>query len=153
MSDLATKADLAELKAELTSELKGELASKADLAAAVAGLATKAELAEFRQEFRHQGVLFEQLRTNVQVIAEGLVGLREQVTDEIRALRKELSSRITLLEEVVRKNSGDLLQDVKTDLQAVKADVADLRRRFDRLERESDLEKRVAEVEKRLGIR
>lgn len=141
-------------------------ATKGDLAAAVADLATKAELAELRQEFRHQGVLFEQLRTNVQVLAEGLVGFREHFTDEIRALRRELSSRIGLLEEVVRQNSGDIqgvktdlqavkgdLQSMKGDLQSVKADVADLRRRFDRLERESDLEKRVAEVEKRLGIR
>ena len=103
------------------------------------------EIDSLRQEFRHQGVLFEQLVSKVDAFGEGLVGLREHVTVEIRALRNELSARIALLEEVVRKNSGDL--------QDVKADVADLRRRFDRLERESDLEKRVAEVEKRLGIR
>lgn len=118
-------------------------ATKADLAATKVEL--QSEIGSLRQEFRHQGVLFEQLVSKVDAFGEGLVGLREHVTVEIRALRNELSSRIALLEEVVRKNSADL--------QDVKADVADLRRRFDRLERESDLEKRVTEVEKRLGIR
>jgi len=129
MSDsAATKADLAALGAELRSVF-----------------ATTDELAAFREEFRDHGVLFEQLVTKVQVLAEGLVGMREHFTTEIRATREDLSSRIAIVTEVVRQNSGDL--------QDVKADVADLRRRFDRLERESDLEKRVAEVEKRLGIR
>lgn len=135
MTDVATKADLAKLESKLEStiaDLKSEL--KAD----IAGLATKEEL-------RLLGARFENLESTVKAFGEGLVGLREHVTDEIRALRRELSSRIALLEEVVRQNSSDL--------QDMKADVADLRRRFDRLERESDLEKRVAEVEKRLGIR
>ena len=100
---------------------------------------------ELKQEIRFLGARFENLESTVKAFGEGLLGLREHVTEEIRALRNELSSRISLLEEIVRKNSGDL--------QDMKADVADLRRRFDRLERESDLEKRVAEVEKRLGIR
>ena len=129
MSEPATKGDIAQLRGDLATT-KTELTSEID---------------SLRREFRHQGVLFEQLGTKVQVLAEGLVGMREHFTAEIRALRQDLSSRIAVVEEVVRHNSGDL--------QDVKADVADLRRRFDRLERESDLEKRVAEVEKRLGIR
>ena len=156
MTDVATKADIAELKTELKTEmaeLKAEMVTKTELktelAKVRAEMATKAELASVRddlkQEIRFLGARFENLESTVKAFGEGLVGMREHFTEEIRALRTELSTRIGLLEDVVRKNSSDL--------QEVKADVADLRRRFDRLERENDLERRVAEVEKRLGIR
>ncbi|HEX4517480.1 MAG TPA: hypothetical protein VH054_28235 [Polyangiaceae bacterium] len=139
MTDAVTKADL--LATE--TELKNELASKVELRALRSELAATRE--ELKEEIRFLGARFENLESIVKAFGEGLLGLREHVTEEIRTLRKELSSRIAVLEEVVRNNSGDL--------QEVKAGVADLRRRFDRLERENDLEKRVAEVEKRLGIR
>jgi chromosome segregation ATPase len=139
----ATKDDLHHAISTLGDELRSDLASKKDVADLRTELhATKVEL---KEDIRFLGARFENLESTVKAFGEGVVGMREHFTEEIRALRKELSSRIALLEEIVRKNSGDL--------QDVKADVADLRRRFDRLERENDLEKRVAEVEKRLGIR
>ncbi|MEQ1912775.1 MAG: hypothetical protein ABMA15_28425, partial [Vicinamibacterales bacterium] len=70
----ATKADLTELKAELTTTLRAEW--KADLDAAIAPLATKAEVkadikAEGEHTRRHVDVVAEGLRAEIRLIADG----------------------------------------------------------------------------------
>ena len=68
---LATKADLADLRA----------ATKADLDAAIAPLATKAEVQLASEETRqHFDVVAEGLRDDIRIIAEGVVSLHTQVT-------------------------------------------------------------------------
>ena len=77
---LATKADLNELKIELKAEWKADiaeaiapLATKAELQAAIAPLATKAEVkAEGETTRRYFDVVAEGLRTDIRPIAEKL---------------------------------------------------------------------------------
>ena len=67
---LATKADLGDLRA----------ATKADLAAAIAPLATKAAVQlEGEQTRRHFDVVAEGLRDDIRMIAEGVVSLHARV--------------------------------------------------------------------------
>ena len=85
-SRIATKADLAEFKAELTTTLRAEW--KADLDAAIAPLATKAEMkadlatlelelkadskARAEETRRHFDVVSEGLRAEIRVLADGV---------------------------------------------------------------------------------
>jgi hypothetical protein len=76
---LATKAELAAAIAPL--------ATKAELAAAIAPLATRAELAELRAEVKEEGretrrhfdVVAESLRSDIRMIAEGHVHLAQRL--------------------------------------------------------------------------
>ena len=78
---LATKADLADLKTALKAEWK------ADLDAAIAPLATKAEVkadihAEGEQTRRYFDVVGEGLRADIRMIAKGVVSLHARVDGE-----------------------------------------------------------------------
>jgi chromosome segregation ATPase len=128
---------------------------------------------ELRGEIRALGVIVEHLSSKIDTLSEGFGGLREQITTEIGGLERRLGDRITLLEEVVRKNSEDIrknsedihknsedIQRLSADVRAsgrevaeLRAEVADLRARFDRREDMRELNERVAAIEKKLGIR
>ena len=80
---LATKPDLAELKVELTTTLRAEW--KADLDAAIAPLATKAEMkaeikAEAEQTRRYFDVVAEGLRADSRLLAEGHTATQAMIT-------------------------------------------------------------------------
>jgi chromosome segregation ATPase len=47
-------------------------------------------------------VLLEEIRDQVQTVAEGLVGLRAHVTSEISALRTEMNERFNLVELAIK---------------------------------------------------
>jgi hypothetical protein len=98
---LATKAELAEAIAPL--------ATKAELAEAIAPLATKAELAEVRAEVREEGgrtrrhfdVVAERLEGKIELVAEGLVALRDHVNGRFERVTTDvthLDRRVTKLE-------------------------------------------------------
>jgi chromosome segregation ATPase len=112
-----------------------------------------------KDDFRAIGVMFERIESSVNVLAEGLASFRSELKHDLRAVEERLSNRISILEDVVRKNSEDIRknsEDIRKnseDIRLVKIEVAELRLRFDQRDtRMDDLESRVAAVEKRLGL-
>ena len=122
---IATKADLVELRtamkadlAELRTETKADLAelrteTKADLQAAIAPLATKAEVraeikAEGEQTRRHFDVVAEGIRSDVRLIAEGLAALQVS-TDarhaDVMGVLIQHDRRLTRLENPPKRRS------------------------------------------------
>ena len=121
----ATKADLAELRiatkadlVELRTAMKADLAelrteTKADLQAAIAPLATKAEVraeikAEGEQTRRHFDVVAEGIRSDVRLIAEGLAALQVS-TDarhaDVMGVLIQHDRRLTRLENPPKRRS------------------------------------------------
>jgi uncharacterized protein YicC (UPF0701 family) len=101
IAPLATKAELAEAIAPL--------ATKAELAEAIAPLATKAELREESERTRrHFDVVAERLGGKIEIVAEGLVALRESVDRRFERVDGDIAGldrRVTKLEAKPRTTS------------------------------------------------
>ena len=100
------------------------------------------------------GVLLEQLQSQMLVVLEGLTSFRAELKSDVATLREELSARISILEEVVRKNSEEIRKN-SADIRDLREEVARLRHDFEHrsdVERIGALERRVAAMEARLGV-
>ena len=103
---------------------------------------------------RASDVVLERIESQMQVVVEAVVGLRESMESRLSALEARLSERIGVLEQVVRRNSEDIKRNSE-DIRMLCEEVAQLRRDFERraeLARVSALEERVARVEAKVGI-
>jgi uncharacterized protein YicC (UPF0701 family) len=107
IAPLATRAQLAEAIAPLATraelaEAIAPLATRAELAEAIAPLATKAELREESERTRrHFDVVAERLEGKFEIVAEGLVALRESVDRRFERVDGDVVSldrRVTKLE-------------------------------------------------------
>ena len=121
-------------------------------------------------------VLLEHIQSQMQVIIEGQQAGFESLRRELREVESKLSARITILEQVVRKNSEDIARlsdqvaglDVKiagldakvagldTRVAGLEAEVMRLRHDLDRCCNRTDfeaLERRVSAIEAHLGLR
>jgi hypothetical protein len=111
---------------------------------------------EIRIEVRALGVVVERIDSNVQMLAEAMIGMRTELKRDITELDARLSARIDRLEDAVRTNLREIreLKPLKTEMAELRAEVAALRRDFERrdAERLASLEARVTELEKRAGI-
>lgn len=99
------------------------------------------------EALRAQGVLLEQLGSQMSLVLEAVTSSKAELEASMRALEDRLSQRITMLEEAVRQ--------LAAEQRALREEVARLRRDFDQREergRVSALEVRVAALEARLGI-
>jgi hypothetical protein len=124
---------------------------------------------------RAQGVVLEDIRSQMSVVLEAVTSTRTELKADMAALESRLSQRISVLEEVVRQNSNDIralqgdvtalkgevagLKDevagLKGEVAGLKDEVARLRYDFDHREepgRLGALEVRVAAIEQRLRI-
>lgn len=96
---LATKAELHDAIAAAIAPL----ATKAELAEAIAPLATKAEMREEgARTHRHFDVVAERLEGHMRLLAEGQVALQEKVVD----LRTEIKTDIAQLDRRVMRLEG-----------------------------------------------
>ena len=110
---------------------------------------------------RAQNVLLEQLKSQMDGVLEAVTGSRAHLEAAMENLRKDLSERIRVLEEVVRQNSADIRQNSE-DIRQNSADIRDLRDELARLRYDFDhraelsrvaaLESRVTALEKRVGV-
>ena len=99
----ATKTDLADLRAATKADLADlRAATKADLAAAIAPLATKAEVkAQSEETRRHFDIVAEGLRAELRMVADGVVSLCASVDAhraETASVLGNHESRLTRLE-------------------------------------------------------
>src|ERR1700722_16766318 len=117
---------------------------------------------------RAHGVLLEQLGSRMNMVLEAVTGFERRLDAKIDATEARLSERISVLEEVVRQNSRDILknsEDIRknsddirknsADIRALRDEVAGLRHDFDHrqeLGRIDVLESRVSAIESRLAI-
>ncbi len=104
---LATKEELDAAVAKLATKDElaaavAKLATKEELAAAVATLATKEELREEGRQIRRETrVLFESLRNDIHIVAEGVIAVQRSLDGHTAAIRGVLANhehRITALE-------------------------------------------------------
>jgi len=102
------------------------------------------------------------------MVLEAVTGFERRLDAKIDATEARLSERISVLEEVVRQNSRDILknsEDIRknsddirknsADIRALRDEVAGLRHDFDHrqeLGRIDVLESRVSAIESRLAI-
>jgi hypothetical protein len=103
---------------------------------------------------RAHGVLLEQLGSQVNMVLEAVTGFERRLDAKIDATEARLSDRISVLEEVVRQNSRDILKN-SADIRALRDEVAGLRHDFEHrqeLGRIDVLESRVSAIESRLAI-
>jgi hypothetical protein len=101
---------------------------------------------------RGRDVVLERIESQMQFVVEAVTGLREELVRGNAEAR--LSSRISVLEEVVREDSLHIKKNSE-DIRVLREEVAQLRRDFEHraeLARMSALEERVARVEQKLGI-
>lgn len=106
------------------------------------------------EAIRAQGVLLEQLGSQMTLVLEAVTSSKAELETSIRQLDARLSQRITVLEEAVRQLATEL-RGVQEGQRELREEVARLRRDFDQREergRVSALEVRVAALEARLGI-
>jgi uncharacterized coiled-coil DUF342 family protein len=124
---------------------------------------------------RAHGDVLEDIRSLLAALLEATKSTETTLRAEIRELRRELSERISILEEVVRQSSADILTlgqgvgelrqrttrverevaELRLEVTELRRGVTGLRHDFDHREergRLSSLEARVAAVETRLGI-
>lgn len=78
--------------AKTRHEIKGEITE------------LRGEMAGMKGEIRNQGVLMEQLRSNVEQIAEGVIFLQ----DQIKANREERAGQFSQLESLLRLSYSSL---------------------------------------------
>lgn len=103
---------------------------------------------------RAHGVLLEQLGTQMNMVLEAVNGSAQQLHAKIDSAVAQLSDRISVLEEVVRQNSRDILKN-SADIRTLRDEVAALRHDFDHrqeLGRVVALEARVSAIESRLAL-
>ena len=114
-----------------------------------------------RDASRARDVVLERIESQMQMVVEAVTGLQQQLVTGLSALESRLSDRISVIEQVVRKNSEDIRrnsEDIRKnseDIRQLREEVAMLRRDFDQREevaRVKALEERVARVEAKLGI-
>jgi chromosome segregation ATPase len=111
-----------------------------------------------KDDVRAIAVMVERLESSVRGLAEGMTALREGFKGDLDALEQRLSSRISVVEEVVRKNSDDIRKnsdDIRKnsdDIRLLRIEVAELRLSFGKSDgRMHDLERRLDAVEARLN--
>jgi len=75
---------------------------------------------------RHFGVVAEELRTEIKLVAESVVGVRDELSDFKREIKEEFAE----LRALIRLSYGQLDQR----LSSLESDVARLRARLDRVE-------------------
>ena len=140
----ATQRDLANLRDELGARIdQSEQSLRGEFGTLRGEFGTlRGEFGTLRDEFHLLGVRFESLESKMALFGEGLIGLREHVSVELKQLETRLTGRIGVLEDVVRQNSAGI-RDVAVE-------VADLRARFDRRDDLRELDRRVSALEKRL---
>ena len=88
------------------------------------------------------------------MVLEAVTGFERRLDAKIDATEARLSDRISVLEEVVRQNSRDILKN-SADIRALRDEVAGLRHDFEHrqeLGRIDVLESRVSAIESRLAI-
>ena len=103
---LATKQDLAEMKAGLETKF----ATKADLAEAIAPLATKIEVREEgARTRRHFDVVAESLEGSIKLVAEGLLALGQQMTKLEANLKAGFETRIRTTELALQDHARRLI--------------------------------------------
>lgn len=101
------------------------LATKQDLADAIAPLSTKSELQQSFQELRrHFDVVGESLRGDMRVLADGILGLKDDVRD-LRRVSDRHEERLVSLHLDVVALKGDVT-GLKRDVAGLKIDVAAL---------------------------
>ncbi len=96
---------------------------------------------------RAQNVLLEELRSQMQFVLETVTGHYAELKRTIQEVEISISQRIERLEQVVRKNSEDII--------VLRDEVAKLRHDFDHREeskRTRGLEERVRRIEEKLGM-
>ncbi len=110
---------------------------------------------------RAHGVLLEHLGSQMNMVLEAVTGFERRLDAKIDATEARLSDRISVLEEVVRQNSRDILKNSEelrkhsADIRALRDEVAGLRHDFDHrqeLGRVGALEARVSAIESRLAL-
>ena len=79
---------------------------------------------------RHFGVVAEDLRGEIRLVAESLAGLREETRRGLEAGRKEFRDEVSELKALIRLSYGQLDQR----LTSLETDVADLRSRLEKVE-------------------
>ena len=123
-------------------------------------VATNAAETRLSAAIGEQGVILEQLRSQMTLVLEAVTATRTELKTEMGEMEARLSARITLLEQVVRQNSVDIRKnsaDIRKnseDICELRAEVARLRHDFDHrseIERLASLEERVLAIETRLG--
>jgi hypothetical protein len=106
------------------------------------------------ESVRAQGVMLEQLGSRMELVLEAVTGSEKRLDAKIDALEARLSERISVLEQVVRRNSEDNRKSSE-DIRALREELARLRYDFNHREergRMDALEARVAALESRLGV-
>jgi len=63
------------------------------------------------REELHLGAMFERLDSRITLLAEGILGVRDELKADLRATEERLSERITIVEDVVRQNSVDIREN------------------------------------------
>jgi hypothetical protein len=117
---------------------------------------------------RAHGVLLEQLGSQMNMVLEAVSGAEQRLDAKIDSAVAQLSDRISVLEEVVRKHSGDIralgdevaglrneVAGLRDEVAGLRGEVTGLRHDFDHrqeLGRVGALEARVSAIESRLAV-
>jgi hypothetical protein len=104
---------------------------------------------------RAHGVLLEQLGSQMNMVLQAVNGAEQRLHAKIDSAVAQLSHRISVLEEVVRKQSGEI-RALRDEVAGLRNEVAGLRHDFDHrqeLGRVGALEARVSAIESRLAVR
>jgi methyl-accepting chemotaxis protein len=90
---------------------------------------------------RAQAVVLEQIRSQMDVVLEAVVGSRAHLDAKIDAVGARLSARIAVLEEVVRKNSEDIRknsEDIRKNSEDIRKNSEDIRKNSEDIKRNSE---------------
>lgn len=60
------------------------------------------------EETRYQSILLEEMRSNFQLLSEGLIGLGERMDLRFEEQEAKVNARLDVLEVVVQRNSKDI---------------------------------------------
>jgi chromosome segregation ATPase len=147
-SDLATKADLAEAKAELKSDVavvKADLAEvKAELKSDVA--AVRADLAEVKAELKSDVAVVKadlaeakaELKSDVAAVRADLAEVKAELKSDVAAVRAELKGDIAAVKAELKGDIAAVKAELKSDIASVKMDIVRLDERIERRAAESD---------------
>ena len=97
-TDLATKADLQAVNADLRAHVRGV---ESKLSADIQAVST-----DLRAEIRANGVVLERVESKLTAMSEGFQSVAAK--SEVKADLDRLSGRVSLLEEVAREHSEDI---------------------------------------------
>jgi methyl-accepting chemotaxis protein len=111
---------------------------------------------ELKGDIRGVGALVERLESKIEILAEGMVAMRDGWRTELRSTEERLSERMTIIEEVVRQNSTDIRENreaIRENREAIEVNRVAIRENADGIgelrAKVTDLQADVADLKRR----